>query len=260
MNKFLNYTRNCLLEAIVAEKFILSYSIMLIINGIVILLEYSQNLDILYVFDSIIVFGPFSLLAIVAASIPYSDCFCNSWITGQSYLCIIRISSKKYAGAKAIAVYISGFCSVFLSLVTTVLVLSLFLPFANPELDNFSYFLNSPLGDIISKNPFVYFILRATIFSASCGFWALVGLLSSAFFLKKNVSYVAPLCIYYFVENASAALSIPPQFNIGLLMVGNVRIGSSLGTFFTITGVNIVCSLVVALLFMSRVDWRINNE
>lgn len=119
--------------------------------------------------------------------IPYAWSMCEEHNSGYIRNIATRVNVRKYSLIKSCAVFITGFTVVFCTLILSLIILSLFLPFYMPEVRDQLYvgmYADSLFGTVYYTNPVLYLIGQTLYTSFFAGAWAMF--VSQLYLLIKN--------------------------------------------------------------------------
>lgn len=187
----------------------------------------------------------YSLAAYAAVSY-----FCQEWRTGYWKSLELRTGKKVYLYGKNISCFLLGFCTMFLGLLLYLLILI----GIGMVVD---YPLYDPRFDMENIQPVKYLLLHIVTFSASAGFWSMIGLLMAAIQNDSFIAVTMPLALNMTVDYVLRRLTGGSfsTFRLASLngISGNYVLSAIYGTVvFILLGA--VCGWIVTEFLRKRVE------
>lgn len=204
------------------------------------------------------VWGNIIYLLFLTSPLAYSASFANDWQNSYFRPIIIRSGLKKYAISKCVTVAVAGGLS-------TALGALIFIPFllirgAGQEFHYSEGGINtSAFRDILAAGkPLLFFLCYIYIIFLQAMFWASLGLLSSAYYPSKYVSYATPFVLgYVFHQVSTSNIRIPRWLNPVQMATGRMFDSPALTVLLWETAFFLILTAISSILFVRKLKRRI---
>ena len=233
----------------------LTYFLSVIVSGI----GFNSGADSVYFFYRAR-FSHIRLLQMLCITFAFSVIFIDDWKHKYTLSCVIRSGTFAYAAARVTSCFICSWVVSFSGLHLFLGLMSLKLPFIS-ELYSQVYAQDGPYGALVhSAAPYLYVFVTAGIVSAMLAFWAVVGLLISAFCSNVFVAAGLPVLIFYYITDFTAYIPVPKAINItNISYCGDVGMGAWGGFIYSVLFFALLSALA-GFLFYKRVKARVAGE
>lgn len=195
---------------------------------------------------------------VLFAALPFVANFAEEWKSGVIKSCVTRIGIKKYAVTNVLFCWLTTIITAFLGLWLFMCLDSLFVPWSqispNPPYCIFEEYINYGHGEI-------YLLFTTLIFAASCGMWAVMGMLMSVLFPNKYVAVCAPFAACYIVERLT--MGLPNWFDLHWLALSYIPydyFNNSFLGFLYCVGLFGIIAAVCGVLLCILIKRKVNNE
>lgn len=227
--------------------------------GVVALLLYSLNgrhfgnafinLEILLDLES------FRRMYVFFAAVPFAASFADEWNSRAITGCVTRKNVVKYSVSTVAVCFLSAFAVVFIALLIYVCVTTSSLPLYDTQNE-----IGTPYEKLFySGAGFMPFLFMIFVFALSCGMWAVMGLMMSAFFPSRYVAICSPFVFCYVIERLTR--NSTEYFDLYALS----RSATSRGAAFfmpwasaVFIAITIICGFIFTLTVKRRVENGLN--
>lgn len=216
--------------------------------------------DVLREVEYFLYFDNLQKAVVIFGSLPVTANFADEWKCGITSQCVSRVGVGKYAVSNILMCFGATFSTVLIGMMLYSGIYSTFYPFYVPDGNT----MGTPY-DIFIQNGFPIFYLISLIFvyAASCGMWAVMGLMMSAFLPNKYIAICTPFVASYAIERVT--MGLPPALNlwnisISALPWNDVSLKNAFLTIFYSTGFSCVIAGVCGVIFFRTVKRRIECE
>lgn len=193
---------------------------------------------------------------VVFGALPFAANFADEWTNSVTKDCVVRTGVKKYAAINVLICWFSAMLTVFGGMMLFMCFDSLFVPWTevdtNPYGFIFEHFICEDRGE-------VYLMLITLVFAASCGMWAVMGMLLSVFFPNKYVAICSPFVASYVIERIT--MNFNDWFDLHDLALSYISYdyfdNDLLGFLYCVglfAAIAAVCGVVFYIFFKKRVQ------
>ena len=256
MQDLTNALRMDLRRAFCSPRFFIAIAALVFLNFFSIWQELSLGgsaTDVLYYFDTFMLNGSFTLVAILLSIFPFSNSFCSDWNNKYILVSVIRSSQRAYAWSKIIVSSLSSFCVILIGYSLSVLALASKMALLNPLSGNHEYYINSTFGELLAISPCLFILVKILIYGVFCSFWSVFALWISTRISNIFVTLAFPIITYYAVINVMYNLQFPNYLRLNVLVKGDVNLGTPIKSFLYTILVFLVCIVIFGVLFAKNV-------
>lgn len=206
------------------------------------------------------VWGNIIYLLFLPPPLAYSASFSEDWQNGFFRPLIMRSSPIEYAFSKCVATSLAGGSSVALG--AAIFIAFLLIRGAGGDMNYREDLINaSAFHDLLAAGkPLLFFLCYLYIIFLQAMFWAVLGLLASAYFPSKYVAYATPFVLgYLFHQIATSDLGVPMWLNPVPMSTGRIFNVSAWTVLLWETTFFLLLTGICSVLFVRTLKRRIAN-
>ena len=212
-------------------------------------------------FHNIYQAGNINWLLIMTATFAYSASFCTDLQTRFTYPLIIRNNTILYTFSRCVATAVSGGLSVAIGALLFIICACIKQPCIMPpavEIDmEFSW---QAFGDLLMAGQAgLFFLSYLYIIFLQAAFWALLGLMISAYQPNKYVAYIVPFILSFMMNQIANVFKLPIWLDPVKLSTVRIYSTPSSTILLMATATFVSCMLVCTILFIYKAKRRISN-
>lgn len=216
--------------------------------------------DVLREVEYFLYFDNLQKAVVIFGALPFTTNFADEWKCGVTAQCVSRIGASKYAVSNIVVCFGSTFATVLIGMMLYSGIYSTFYPFYISDGNTFG----TPYEIFIQNGtPILYLISLIFVYAASCGMWAVMGLMMSALLPNKYIAICTPFAASYAIERVT--MGLPPALNlwsisISALSWNGISLKNALLTIFYSTGFSCIIAGICGVFFTVTVKRRIRCE